>query len=47
VFDQSDEDGLVILRDATPPAETHQAVREAAHFCPSGAITVSESEPHS
>lgn len=42
VFDQSDDDGLVVLLDAAPAPELHEAVREAALGCPSGAITVSE-----
>jgi ferredoxin len=45
VFDQSDDDGLVVLLDATPGPEMHEAVRDAADHCPSGAITVSEGGP--
>ena len=47
VFDQSDDDGLVVLLDAAPAPELHEAVRDGAHHCPSGAITVSEDEPDS
>jgi ferredoxin len=43
VFDQREEDGIVVLLDPHPPAETHTDVRDAAAFCPSGAITVEES----
>jgi ferredoxin len=39
VFDQSDE-GIVKLLDASPPAELHRAVREAAILCPGVAITI-------
>lgn len=39
VFDQSDEDGSVVLLDAEPPAELHDAVREAVGMCPAAAIT--------
>ncbi|WP_432825000.1 ferredoxin [Dactylosporangium sp. CA-092794] len=39
VFDQRDEDGLVVVLDETPPPELRDAVREAALNCPSGAIT--------
>ncbi|MFD9812206.1 MULTISPECIES: ferredoxin [Streptomyces] len=38
VFDQRDEDGVVVLLDDAPPAERHDAVREAAAFCPAGVI---------
>ena len=40
VFDQRDEDGIVVLLDATPAAELHAAVREAANVCPGAAIRV-------
>ena len=42
VFDQRDEDGIVILLDAKPPAQLHQIVREAASVCPGVAISLSE-----
>ncbi|MEU3570123.1 ferredoxin [Kitasatospora sp. NPDC036755] len=38
VFDQREEDGIVVLLDAEPPAELHQAVRDAAAVCPATAI---------
>ncbi|MFI9324396.1 ferredoxin [Kitasatospora aureofaciens] len=38
VFDQRDEDGIVVLLDARPPAELHQAVQDAAAVCPAAAI---------
>ena len=41
IFDQR-EDGIVILLDATPPAELHEAARKAADLCPSEAITIEE-----
>ncbi|WP_020124524.1 ferredoxin [Streptomyces canus] len=40
VFDQRDEDGVVVLLDAEPPAEQHAAAREAAAVCPASAIEV-------
>ena len=40
VFDQRDEDGIVVLLDATPAAGLHAAVREAANVCPGAAIRV-------
>lgn len=40
VFDQRDEDGIVVLLDAEPADEHHTAVREAAAVCPAAAITV-------
>ncbi|GGP17299.1 ferredoxin [Nonomuraea glycinis] len=42
VFDQRDDDGVVILLEAEPGADQHVAVREAAAVCPVGAIEVIE-----
>lgn len=42
VFDQRDDDGLVDLLDANPPAERLADVRHAAAVCPASAIVVSE-----
>jgi ferredoxin len=42
VFDQRDQDGVVVLLTETPGEELHDAVREAADVCPSSAISVSE-----
>ncbi|MDT0549913.1 MULTISPECIES: ferredoxin [Streptomyces] len=44
VFDQRDEDGIVVLLDAEPPAELHTAVKEAASVCPAAAISLSDTE---
>ena len=41
VFDQRDEDGIVVLLDAEPAQELHGAVREAASVCPAAAIGLS------
>ncbi|MFE7566934.1 ferredoxin [Streptomyces sp. NPDC057539] len=38
VFDQRDDDGIVVLLDAEPAADQHAAVREAAAVCPVAAI---------
>jgi ferredoxin len=43
VFDQREDDAVVVLLDATPPAALHAAVREAAAVCPAAAITFDES----
>jgi ferredoxin len=43
VFDQRDDDGIVILLDAAPPEQLHGIVREAASVCPAAAISLSES----
>jgi len=43
VFDQR-EDGIVILLDATPAAQAHQAARKAADACPSQVTTIDERE---
>ncbi|MEU0569199.1 ferredoxin [Nonomuraea sp. NPDC005983] len=42
VFDQRDEDGIVVLLDAEPPEPLHATVREAASVCPASAIELSE-----
>ncbi|MCP2341870.1 ferredoxin [Actinomadura rupiterrae] len=42
VFDQSDEDGTVVLMTETPPAERHEAVRLAADMCPNAVLTLEE-----
>ncbi|MER5252494.1 MULTISPECIES: ferredoxin [unclassified Streptomyces] len=42
VFDQSDEDGKVLLNAPAPGPELAGAVRAAAARCPSGAITLHE-----
>ncbi|MEX5303232.1 ferredoxin [Kocuria sabuli] len=38
VFDQREDDGVVVLLDAAPPEAAHDAVREAALACPAAAI---------
>lgn len=40
VFDQSEEDGTVIVRVERPP-DIGKA-REAVHLCPSGALSLAE-----
>jgi ferredoxin len=42
VFDQREDDGIVILLDAAPAEALHTTVREAANVCPAAAITVAE-----
>jgi ferredoxin len=42
VFDQSEDDGTVILLVAAPPAALRGAVDKAARLCPAQAITVVE-----
>lgn len=41
VFDQGEEDGLVVLLEPSPGEEHRTAVAEAAAVCPTGAITTS------
>jgi ferredoxin len=40
VFDQRDEDGIVVLLDPNPPAELAEDVRHAAAVCPALAISL-------
>ena len=42
VFDQRDEDGIVVLRAPDPEAGLESAVRKAARHCPSQAIRIEE-----
>ncbi|MFF2727835.1 ferredoxin [Streptomyces sp. NPDC058008] len=42
VFDQRDEDGVVVLLDSAPPAGQHEAVQESAAVCPAAAIHLHE-----
>jgi ferredoxin len=40
VFDQRDEDGIVVLLEAAPAAADEEGVRYAAAICPAQAIQV-------
>jgi ferredoxin len=42
VFDQSDEDGIVVLRTEHPDTEFEENVRTAVNICPSGALSIAE-----
>jgi ferredoxin len=42
VFDQRDDDGMVVLLEENPPAELHDAVRESATVCPAAAIRLTQ-----
>ncbi|GIH62755.1 ferredoxin [Microbispora siamensis] len=42
VFDQRDEDGIVVLLEPEPAEDRHSAVREAAAVCPGAAIQLAE-----
>lgn len=42
VFDQRDEDGIVVLLNEYPPAELAEDVRNAAAVCPALAIRIEE-----
>ncbi|MEV5976570.1 ferredoxin [Streptomyces sp. NPDC052114] len=44
VFDQSEDDGKVLLKAPSPGAGSAAAVRNAAARCPTGAITLSVRE---
>ncbi|WP_182903056.1 ferredoxin [Microbispora sp. H10830] len=44
VFDQRDEDGIVVLLEAEPAEEQHTAVREAAAVCPAAAIRLEDDD---
>ncbi|MFF0587280.1 ferredoxin [Streptomyces sp. NPDC003781] len=40
VFDQDEEEGLVLVLDENPPASRSDAVRAAVRACPSGALAL-------
>ncbi|GAA4629756.1 ferredoxin [Actinoallomurus vinaceus] len=42
VFDQREDDAIVVLLDERPAERLHAAVREASDVCPAGAIRLSE-----
>jgi ferredoxin len=42
VFDQREEDGIVVLLQESPPEELHAQVREAAQICPALAIELAD-----
>ncbi len=42
VFDQRDEDGVLILQNVNPPADQAKPVHHAAAACPAQAIHVEE-----
>ncbi|WP_189936188.1 ferredoxin [Streptomyces sulfonofaciens] len=44
VFDQREEDGLVLVLDAAPPQSQYEAVRQAAKLCPTAVIRVAEDD---
>lgn len=41
LFDLAD-DNIAVVLDAEPPADLHEAAREAAAACPTGAIVIEE-----
>ncbi|OIN81779.1 ferredoxin [Mycobacterium malmoense] len=42
VFDQRDEDGVVVLLNANPPPDQAEGARRAAAACPAQAIYIEE-----
>jgi ferredoxin len=42
VFDQREEDGVVMVIDRTPPVEEHGRVRTAVAGCPTSAIRITD-----
>ena len=43
VFDQGEDDGVVVLLNDSPSPEQYEAVRLAAQMCPASVIHVTES----
>ncbi|MEU9119918.1 ferredoxin [Streptomyces sp. NPDC048506] len=47
IFDQSEEDGTVVVLNDEPPPELHGAARRAAALCPNAVIRIVEDDaPH-
>jgi ferredoxin len=44
VFGQNEDDGLVQVLEAIPPASVHEKVRDAAAACPVRAIAIIEGD---
>ncbi|HYB37144.1 MAG TPA: ferredoxin [Mycobacterium sp.] len=42
IFDQREEDGVVVLLNENPPAEQAENARKAAASCPALAISIEE-----
>ncbi|MFI5910034.1 ferredoxin [Dactylosporangium sp. NPDC051541] len=42
VFDQREDDAVVVVLLAEPPAEQRDAVRQAVLGCPSGALAIED-----
>ncbi|MFD9670143.1 ferredoxin [Rhodococcus sp. NPDC059968] len=42
VFDQRDDDGIVVVLQGEPPDEELDAARQAAALCPAQAISIDE-----
>jgi len=42
VFDQSEDDGTVVVLDTEPPDDVRPAVARAVQLCPSGALSLEE-----
>jgi ferredoxin len=42
IFDQRDEDGVVVLRGENPQAGQAESARKAANGCPAAAIHIEE-----
>ncbi|MEE4544788.1 ferredoxin [Streptomyces sp. V4-01] len=47
IFDQREDDGIVVLLTEHPPQHLRAAAEEAAQVCPAGAITLALQEAHS
>jgi ferredoxin len=44
VFDQDEDEGVVVVKTGTPPPELAADVRQAAMMCPAMAITITEDD---
>jgi ferredoxin len=44
IFDQNDEDGVIIVLDENPSAPQHAAVQDAAARCPAAVIRLADTQ---
>lgn len=42
IFDQSENDGTVVLLDESPAPEYHDSIRQSTLMCPAAAIRLTE-----
>ena len=44
IFSQDEDDGTIVVLQERPTADLHEQARQAAHLCPTHAISVEDDE---